>query len=281
MANVDRVRRERTAPRVKAALVTVVVVYVAFAALAWLMADRMMFLPPRPSYRAGQLPIVMMPVDGDSLATLQLPNPRAAVTVLVAHGNAEDLGQLAPFLEELRRAGFAVIAFDYRGYGMSTGGPPSVAGATRDMAAVYHHAVTTLKVPPSRLVLYGRSVGSGPATDLAARVPIGGLVLESAFVSAFRVLTKVSLLPFDRFHNLRHIRRVRAPVLVIHGTADEVIPVSHGRRLYEAAVGPKVALWIEGAHHNDVSLVGGARYWSALAAFGRRIAAGSAVPTTP
>ena len=265
----------------RAVLATAVLVYVAFAAFAWLMSDRMMFLPPHSSYRAGQLPIAMVPTAGGSIATLHLPNPRAAITVLYAHGNAEDLGYLAPWLEELRRAGFAVLAFDYRGYGLSTGGPASAAGATSDMEAVYHHAVNTLKIPPSRLVLYGRSVGSGPATDLAARVPIGGLVLESAFVSAFRVLTRVSLLPFDRFHNLHHIRRVHAPVLVVHGTDDEVIPVSHGRRLYEAAGQPKQALWIDGAHHNDVPLVGSTRYWSALTAFGRQVATAAGAAATP
>ena len=265
----------------RAVFVTAVLVYVAFAAFAWLMSDRMIFQPPSPSYRAGQLPIVMVPTDGGSIATFHLPNPRAAVTVLYAHGNAEDLGQLVPYLEELRRTGFAVLAFDYRGYGMSTGSPPSAKGATSDMEAVYRHAVKTLAIPPSRIVLFGRSVGSGPATDLASRVPIGGLVLESAFVSAFRVLTRVSLLPFDRFHNLRHIRRVRAPVLVIHGTADEVIPVSHGRLLYEAAGQPRQALWIDGAHHNDVPFVAGARYWSTLAAFGRQVASAAGAPATP
>lgn len=142
----------------KAVLVTAVLVYVAFAAFAWFMSDRMIFLPPPSSYRAGQLPIVMLPTGSGSIATLHLPNPRAAITVLYAHGNAEDLGQLAPWLEELRRTGFAVLAFDYRGYGMSTGGAPSAEGATSDMEFVYHHAVNTLKIPPSRLVLYGRSV---------------------------------------------------------------------------------------------------------------------------
>ena len=265
----------------KAILLTAVIVYLCFAAFAWFVSDRMIFLPPSPSYRAGQLPIVMVPTEGASIATLHLPNPRAGVTLLYAHGNAEDLGQLAPWLEEMRRAGFAVVGFDYRGYGMSTGGPPSAAGAVHDMEAVYRWVVDTLRVPPSRVVLYGRSVGSGPATDLAARVPVGGLVLESAFVSAFRVMTKVALLPFDRFPNLRHIRQVRAPVLVIHGTEDEVIPVSHGRRLYEAASAPKQALWIEGAHHNDVPLVGGERYWAALAAFGRQVAGAATPPATP
>ena len=262
-------------------LLTVLIVYADFAAFAWLASDRMILQPPPSSYRAEQLPIVMVPADGGSVATLYLPNPLAAVTVLYAHGNAEDLGQLAPYLEELRRAGFAVIAFDYRGYGMSTGGPPSAAGATSDMDAVYRHAVETLRIPPSRIVLYGRSVGSGPATALAARVPAGGLVLESAFVSAFRVLTRVTLLPFDRFDNLRHIRRVRAPILVIHGTLDEVIPVSHGRRLYDAAGRPKQALWVEGAHHNDVPLVAGARYWSMLASFGRGVTSAAGAAATP
>ena len=265
----------------KGILLTAVIAYVAFAAFAWFASDRMIFLPPRPSYRAGQLPIVMVPTEGAAIAALHLPNPRAGATLLYAHGNAEDVGQLAPWLEELRRAGFAVVAFDYRGYGMSTGGPPSARGAVHDMEAVYRWVVDSLRVPPSRIVLYGRSVGSGPATDLAARVPAGGLVLESAFVSAFRVMTRVSLLPFDRFHNLRHIRAVRAPVLVIHGTDDEVIPVSHGRRLYEAATAPKQALWVDGAHHNDVPLVGGERYWSALAAFGRQVAGAAGRPATP
>jgi fermentation-respiration switch protein FrsA (DUF1100 family) len=259
---------------VRALLVVTAILYLAFAAFAWLASDRMIFQPPRPSsYRPGELPIVMVPTQGGSVATLYLPNSNASVTLLYAHGNAEDIGHAAPMLEELRRSGFAVLAFDYRGYGASTGGPPSAHGATRDMEAVYHHAVRTLGVAPSRLVLYGRSVGSGPATDLAARVPVGGLVLESAFVSTFRVLTRVPLLPFDRFPNLRHLRQVRCPVLVIHGTADEVIPVSHGRRLYAIAREPKEALWVEGAHHNDVPLVGGARYWATLAAFGRRVAA--------
>src|SRR5439155_15195367 len=132
-------RRDGAIGRVKALLVTVALVYVAFALFAWFVSDHMIFQPPAPSYRAGQLPIVMVATEGGSIATLHLPNPRAAITVLFAHGNAEDLGQIAPWLEELRRAGFAVLAFDYRGYGMSTGGPPSVAGATRDMATVYHH----------------------------------------------------------------------------------------------------------------------------------------------
>jgi len=249
-------------------LLVAVLAYVALAAFGYFLSERLIFQPPPSTYRAGQLPITMIPgADGDSIATLYLPNPNAALTILYAHGNAEDLGVVAPLLEEMRRHGFAVLGFDYRGYGLSTGGPTTTSGAVRDMESVYRYAEHTLGVPPSRLVLYGRSLGGGPATDLAARLPSAGLVLESTFTSAFVVMTRVPLLPFDRFPNLRHLRNVHAPVLVIHGTTDEVIPVAHGRRLYAAANDPKQALWVDGAHHNDLTLVAGQQYWTALAEF--------------
>ncbi|MEO6525163.1 MAG: alpha/beta hydrolase [Gemmatimonadaceae bacterium] len=263
----------------KTILIVALLFYVAFALFAYFVSDRMIFLPPGTSYEARRLQVVMVPTaGGSSIATLHLPNPRAKLTLLYSHGNAEDLGQLTPWLEDYRAAGFAVLAFDYRGYGASTGGPPSTKGAVDDMEAVYRHAVGTLGIPPASIVLFGRSVGSGPATELATRLPVGGLVIESGFVSAFRVLTRAALLPFDKFPNLRSLRRVRCPVLVIHGIQDEVIPVSHGRRLYEAANEPKQALWIEGAHHNDVMSVGGSRYWSALGQFSTVVQASRPTP---
>jgi hypothetical protein len=258
----------------KVALLVVALAYLALAAFGYFLSDRLIFQPPPPTYRVGQLPLTMIPgADDVSIAALYLPNPRAALTILYAHGNAEDLGVVASMLEELRQHGFAVLGFDYRGYGASSGGPTTTSGAIRDMESVYRYAVHTLGVPPSRLVLYGRSVGGGPASDLAARVPSAGLVLESTFTSAFVVMTRVPLLPFDRFPNLRHLRNVHAPVLVIHGTADEVIPVAHGRRLYAAANDPKRALWVDGAHHNDLTLVAGQQYWTALTDFAHLVTA--------
>lgn len=254
----------------KESLVWFGVLYLAFAATVYFTADRLIFLPPTSSYSERSLPIVLVPAgDGVRIAALHLQNPTAPFTVLYSHGNAEDLGHLAPLLEQLRRSGFSVLAYDYRGYGLSTGGPPTARGAYLDLEAVYRYAVEDLRVPPARLILLGRSVGSGPATELAAREPVGGLIVESGFVSAFRVLTRIQLLPFDRFPNLRHIRKANCPVLVIHGTEDEVISPSHGQRLFDAAPAPKRLLWIEGAGHNDLVSVAGGKYWEALRSFAR------------
>jgi hypothetical protein len=253
---------------IKESLLLIAGLYFTVAVAAYFIADRLIFRPPASSYNVEQLPIVFVPIGDDAaIATLYLHNSRAALTILYSHGNAEDLGHLAPLLQQFHRTGFSVLSYDYRGYGLSSGGPPSAKGAYHDLQAVYRYAVEELGVQPERLILLGRSVGSGPTTELAARVPVGGLILESGFIGAFRVMTRIPLLPFDRFPNLRHIREVECPVLVIHGTEDEVIAPWHGRRLFEAAPDPKQLLWVEGAGHNDLVNVAGAQYWHALLSF--------------
>ncbi len=208
--------------------------------------------------------------DGGSLAALYLPNPAAKHTIWFFHGNAEDLGDLEPFLLEMHARGFAVFAYDYPGYGLSTGKPneKSIYAAT-GIAGRYLQDV--LHVPPSRVILYGRSLGGGPAVELAVNQKVAGFVLQSAFMSVYRVMTRWRLLPFDQFENLRKLPRVTCPVLVMHGRADEVIPFSHGEALYDAAPGPKSHLWVDGAGHNDFLQVAGERYWEALREFSRSL----------
>lgn len=255
-------------------VLSVLVFYAVFAGVAWFWSDRMIFLPPPPSYDARDLPAVLVKTDdGAQVAVLHLPNRAARYTVLFSHGNAEDLGHLLPLLEELRAAGFAVLAYDYRGYGLSSRNKfPTARGAFLDELAAYRYATGELKIPPSRLILHGRSVGSGPAIALAAREPVAGLVVESGFVSAFRVMTKVPLLPFDKFPNLKLMRDLRCPVLVIHGVADEIIPLWHGQRLFAAAPAAKQAWWVEDAGHNDLALVAGERYGARLRDFANSLA---------
>ena len=258
----------------KGALLTIALAYASLAVFAWLFSDRMIFLPPSSTYTASDLPVKLLPVGTERrLAVLHLPNPAAMHTLIFSHGNGEDLGHNRGFLGALRDAGFAVLAYDYRGYGLSDGGLPGEHATYEDIETVYDYATRELRIPPHALLIHGRSVGTGPSVHLAATRPVGGLILESGFTSAFRVLTVVPLFPFDRFPNLRRLRGVRAPVLVMHGTRDGVIPYRMGRQLFEAASEPKVSLWIDGAGHNDFAAVAGARYWDALRDFSALAAA--------
>lgn len=248
------------------------VAYGTVALLAFLYAERLLFQPPAPSYTGSLVPFTPVHVGHDeSVAVQYLPNPEAEFTLLFSHGNAEDLGYLQPILEEMHAAGFAVVAYDYRGYGRSSPGRPTVRKATEDARAVYRYVTTDLGVPSDRLILHGRSLGSGPTLDLATRHDAAGVILESAFVSVIRVITRVRLLPFDYFSNLDRVRRLRQPLLVIHGSRDAVIPPWHGRRLFDAAPEPKWAVWVEHAGHNDLARVAGADHGRALAAFAERL----------
>lgn len=245
---------------------SVAVIYASLALLAWLFADRMIFLAPPAQYGDDRGILKLRTAAGERISALYLANPRADYTMLYSHGNAEDLGVIRPILPALRDLGFAVLAYDYRGYGTSEG-RASERASYQDIDAAYEYLTQQLGVPAHRIILYGRSVGAGPSVDLAVRQPVGGLVLESPFTAAFQVLTRVPLLPFDKFRNLAKITRVGCPVLVMHGLADDVVPVAHGQRLFAAAREPKQALWVAGAGHNDFMWVAGARWAQALREF--------------
>ncbi|HEY0592673.1 MAG TPA: alpha/beta hydrolase [Thermoanaerobaculia bacterium] len=262
------------------ALLLLAALYVAAAVFAKLTADRQIFLAPPPSYSVRDLPVIRIPtIDGGEVAALHLENPSARATMLVSHGNAEDLGWLAPFLVEMRAGGFAVLAYDYRGYGASSGPPATEARSYRDIEAVHRYAVEVLRIPRERIVLYGRSVGAGPSIHLAARERVGGLVVESGFTSAFVVVTRVPIFPFDAFPNLRRIGKVECPVLVVHGAADDIIPPRHARALFAAAPEPKRLVIVPGAGHNDLALVAGRSYWPMLRDFVDELVAPAAART--
>jgi abhydrolase domain-containing protein 17 len=240
--------------------------YIALALFAVFLSERVMFQPQPSSYRDDATILKVPTTDGEIISAMYLPNPDAKLTILFSHGNAEDIGDLRPLLQELRQLGFAVFAYDYHGYGTSTG-DPSEAAAIHDINAAHAYLTGTLKIPSEHIVLYGRSVGSGPTLNVAPRVRSAGVIIESGFTSAFRVLTRVPLLPFDRFRNISTIGKVNAPVLIMHGKADTIIPFSHGAALFAAAAEPKRSLWIETAGHNDFTYIAGERYYAALREF--------------
>lgn len=246
-------------------LQTMLLGYLLLAFSFWLLADSVLFQPPK-NPNSLYLSIDIPLANQQSLSAVYLPNPKARYTILFSHGNAEDLFFIYPFLQLLNQQGFAVFAYDYPGYGKSEG-KASEASTYKAINAAYDYVTTELRVPPSNIIVYGRSVGSGPSIELAANRRIGGLILESPFVSAFRVYTKWPLFPFDVFQNLSKIPHVKAPILLIHGTHDSVIPLWHGQKIYDAIQSPKQALWVDGASHNNVLTIADKSYWQAIQHF--------------
>ena len=242
------------------------VAYGLFFLYFYFFADHLVFLPHPASYRDGGRVLKIAAGDGTRLSALYRANPQARYTVLLSHGNAEDLGDNLEFLAEVHEAGFAVLAWDYRGYGTSEGSP-SEKTLYSDEEAVYNYLVGELKTPPERILVLGRSLGSVPAVDLAARQPVAGLILEGGLVSGQSVLLPFPLFPFDRFRNIDKIGRVKCPVFIIHGTADTVIPFRHGETLFRAAPEPKRNWWVQDAGHNDLAYRVGPEYGRKLREF--------------
>ena len=234
--------------------------------LAWLFPNWLMFRPPGASY-TEDLGVIRLPIStGALIAARFYENPAAEYTVLFSHGNAEDIGLIDPFARSIRNSGFSVLTYDYQGYGMSDGSA-SEANTYRDIDAAYRYLTVEKAIPPERIIVHGRSIGGGPSIDLASRVEVGGLIIESTFLSAARVLSQPRIIPFDAFDNIAKVQRIRCPVLVIHGRQDRTIPFSHGEQLYDALNVPKSNLWVESAGHNDVFAAAKTRYLDALRSF--------------
>ena len=250
----------------RSALLVIILTYIGLLLCGVMLGDQLIFQPPRTEYTDTTTTLKIRSRDGVQISAVYLDNPKATYTLLFSHGNAEDLGTLSPTLDSLRRLGFGVFAYDYHGYGTS-GGKANEQNAYDDEEAAYQYLVSVVKVPADHIIAFGRSLGGAMAIDLAARQSMAGLVVESSFLSAFRVVTRYPILPFDKFRNIDKITQVRCPVLVIHGRKDEVVSFWHGLRLFESANQPKMNLWVEGAGHNDVAEVAGSEYEQALRDF--------------
>lgn len=205
------------------------------------------------------------------------PNRPADASVIYFHGNGGNLSYCDWVGAELASRGLDVLIFDYRGYGRSEGEPVGERELYADADAAYDFLTKERGVAPRKLILYGQSLGTAAAIDVASRRECGALVAESGLSSAadmagaimpwlprfVRGLTK------NKLDSVSKIARVSCPVLVVHGSRDELIPAEQGRRLFDAARGPKQLKIIEGAGHNDLSAVGGGEYFDSLADFAR------------
>jgi fermentation-respiration switch protein FrsA (DUF1100 family) len=212
--------------------------------------------------------------DGVRLVSWSMPvNGGSGHWLLICHGNAGNISEAGrPYhYAGLRALGLSLFAFDYRGYGESEG-VPTEEGLYRDAEAAYRHLRDSLAVPAERIVLFGHSLGSAVAVELASRVPVAGLVLDGALTSV--VDRAQELFPYapvrwiaaSRYDSMERIGDLRIPKLFLHARGDEVVPITHGRRLFEAAAPPKRFVELRGTH-GDTFEVDSAAYYGAIGRF--------------
>ncbi len=214
--------------------------------------------------------------DGERLHGWSV-QPRACPLghVLLFHGNGGNIGDRVPFASVLSDAGFGVVLFDPRGYGRSSG-RPSEQGTYRDARAALDGLLREPGVDPARVLYVGESLGGAMALELAHEHPPEALVLLSAFTSIrdmarlhYRIVP-TAVVP-DAYPSLRLIRHLRAPLLVLHGADDMLVPCEHGRALFDAAPEPKRLRVVPGVGHNDIVTLAGRELAEEIASWLREL----------
>jgi len=224
-------------------------------------------------------PFAIATQDGERLRGWNIAAPATPLaSILYFHGNGGNLSNWAPILAGIAQRGFAVTAFDYRGYGISTG-RPTEHGLYRDVEGVVE--TFTKSVPKGAAIVYwGRSLGVTMAAHAATVHKPAGVILESGFPDARALLRSSPPLAFlglfssYRFPTAALLSRLQepTPTLVMHGDADTVIPFELGRKLFEGIREPKQFVTIRGGDHNDAVPSDPATYWSAVDRFVRSLA---------
>lgn len=198
----------------------------------------------------------------------------ALATIIYFHGNGGNIGNVGWVGESLSSRGFDVLLMDYRGYGRSEGDVDGETDLYADADAGYEYITKTRGVRSASVVLYGQSLGTAVAVDLASRRQSAALILESGFSSASDLASTVlpilprrlHFLARNRFESSRKLSSIRCPVLISHGDPDLTIPTEHGRLLFAAANEPKKLLIFPGAGHNVFGSLGD-RYLEQVADF--------------
>jgi pimeloyl-ACP methyl ester carboxylesterase len=213
-------------------------------------------VPPAEAGLAGVEEVELAADDGVKLIAWHAPAREGKKTILYLHGNASNAANRARKIEMMREDGSGVFYLNNRAYGGS-GGRPSEANNVADAVAAYDHLVGR-GVSPERIVAFGESLGSGQAVRLAAERPVAAMVLEAPLTSTIDVARPayfwlpLGLLITDSYDNARNIGAVTAPVLILHGARDSVIPVEMGKRLFAGANEPKRLEVFPEGDHNDL-----------------------------
>lgn len=248
-------------------LLTFAGVVMSIAFCAGCIADRIIFQPRQDLYPELEGVEMLELENAGKIALRYTPSAEADGTVFLhCHGNAENLRTISWRQEMFLSKGYGFCAFDYEGYGRSSG-KPSEAGVRRDVLRVWRYLTEEKKISPERIVIHGFSLGTGAAVFLASQVTTAkALILEAPFTSTYGV-AGLAWVPGNRFVSIDRIGQVKMPVLILHGDRDRIIPFKHGKKLFEKAPEPKQFWHIQGSGHNNIIATAGETYWVRIKEF--------------
>ena len=218
-----------------------------------------LFMPPQRVYEDDQDPnndIFLTTIHGSKIQFKTYIKNEKYLYMLISHGNAEDIYVVYEWVTKylINFVNVNIIMYEYTGYGPDQEGfTCSEQNCYNDAERAYQYATCELKIPPERIILYGRSLGSGPSCYLAEKYPVGGLILNSGFMSVYRVAFKFRwTLPGDMFPNIDRIKNVKCPVCIMHSIKDEIVPFYHAREMYKNCKNKFPPLYIDGTNHNTI-----------------------------
>lgn len=211
--------------------------------------------------------------DGVKIHAWFVPQAGAKATILWFHGNGGNISGRLEHLKIMRELlNVNIFAVDYRGYGRSEGSP-SEKGLYLDAEAAYNYLLSRSDVSKNSIYIYGQSLGAAVAAYLAHKGFGAGTILEAGFSSLLDAAADVypwmpaRYITRERYDSVERIPQIKQPVLIIHGTEDDIVLVKHAHKLYQAASEPKELLILQGVGHNDVYLTGGNEFWGKLKEF--------------
>ncbi|MBW4592052.1 MAG: lysophospholipase [Brasilonema angustatum HA4187-MV1] len=267
--------------------VFVAIIYLAVCIFLFLKQTRFIFFPSpvietTPEFYNLRFEDVWLPVSAKSGKVEQIhgwwigANQPNAKVLLYLHGNSVNIGANVTRANWFHQLGFSVLLIDYRGFGRSEGGFPNESRVYEDAATAWNYLVYQQKIPPSKIFIYGHSLGGAVAIDLALKHPnAAGLVVESSFTSIRKVLAyrnnfwmfPVDIILRQHFDSIRKVPNLKIPVLFIHGTDDVIVPAFMSQDLHAAAPEPKKLILVPGAAHNNVVQVAPSVYLEAVQSF--------------
>ena len=216
--------------------------------------SKLLFQPPVSRFPMNPDHLFLHSKSGSKLQVLFI-NRNAKYTVIFSHGNAEDIYLVQTWLQSyfLKHVEVNAVVYEYTGFGESTGRIPAETSLYDDIETVYLYLTENLNISPDNIILYGRSIGSGPSSYLAEKYDVAGVMLHSPLMSALRVIFNLRwTLPFDKFPNIDRMPNIDCPVFIIHGRRDEIVPFYHARELHNATKHKYPPYYVDGAGHNNV-----------------------------